>query len=176
MNKPAFITIFLMLLQQIAFAQTEEVYTFKIKARATGIVTSPGASYSYRSRRDPTRVIGSVIPPIKSSDDTLALEYPPVALDSAITGLVEVSYQLDASGKPTKVKVTKKADPVLNAAALNYVRNLPAVSPVTNARKKLLKTKSWPPPAIPRLYVSMKKPKKGQIIVYTMPIRFSLEQ
>ncbi|MFT6211672.1 MAG: protein TonB [Bacteroidia bacterium] len=57
------------------------------------------------------------------------VEYPPIAKENGITGVVYVSYIVDKNGKVIDVKVVRGADPFLDKEAARVVKGLKGYKP-----------------------------------------------
>lgn len=57
------------------------------------------------------------------------ITYPPIARENDIEGTVYIKFVIDKSGQVTNVEVARGADKILNEAALNHVKKMPAWKP-----------------------------------------------
>jgi protein TonB len=57
------------------------------------------------------------------------ITYPPIARENDIEGTVYIRFVIDKSGQVTNVEVARGADKILNEAALNHVKKMPAWKP-----------------------------------------------
>lgn len=55
--------------------------------------------------------------------------YPPIARENDIEGTVYIRFVIDKNGEVTNVEVARGADKILNEAALNHVKKMPAWKP-----------------------------------------------
>jgi protein TonB len=55
--------------------------------------------------------------------------YPPIARENDIEGTVYVRFVIDKNGQVTNVEIARGADKILNEAALNHVKKMPAWKP-----------------------------------------------
>ncbi len=58
-----------------------------------------------------------------------SVEYPPIAKENGITGVVYVSYIVDKTGNVTDVKVVRGADPFLDKEAVRVVKTIKGYKP-----------------------------------------------
>ena len=58
-----------------------------------------------------------------------SVEYPPIAKENGITGVVYVSYIVDKTGNVTDVKVVRGADPFLDKEAVIVVKTIKGYKP-----------------------------------------------
>lgn len=88
-----------------------------------------------RSGADTTYFPYMVVPQFGNSEDDLAryigknLKYPKEAKKNNITGKVYISFNVDATGNLTDVRVAKSAAPVLDEAALAVIKTMPKWKP-----------------------------------------------
>ncbi len=57
------------------------------------------------------------------------IPYPPIARENDIEGTVYIRFVIDKNGQVTNVEVARGADKILNEAALNHVKKMPAWKP-----------------------------------------------
>ncbi len=84
---------------------------------------------------EPPRIIAEVMPYFPGGTKGLMkyiskhVDYPEEAKTNDVTGTVYLTFVVSKTGKVMNVKITKKADPLLNKAALDVVKNLPDFTP-----------------------------------------------
>jgi protein TonB len=57
------------------------------------------------------------------------ITYPPIARENDIEGTVYIRFVIDKAGQVTNVEVARGTDKILNEAALNHVKKMPAWKP-----------------------------------------------
>ena len=79
------------------------------------------------------------------------MRYPQAAKAKGVQGRVILQFVLDATGKPTDIRILRGADPELDAEAIRLVREMP-------------------------LWTPARQDGKAVAVRYTMPIKFSLDE
>lgn len=57
------------------------------------------------------------------------VKYPEIAIENGIAGKVIVSFVVNKDGKPTKIKVMRGVDPVLDKEAIAVIKKMPKFKP-----------------------------------------------
>lgn len=65
------------------------------------------------------------------------LEYPQIAVDTGIKGIVVVNFVVDKNGNVRNPKITKSVHPLLDEAAINVVNKMPSFEPGEQGGEKV---------------------------------------